>query len=73
VQVEQSPLDVAAHHVHAAVGGVAVAGGELLERRDVPIAVLVFTLAGEEDLLAGLPLQFVDVRLVDIELELHAT
>src|SRR5271163_3287390 len=61
----------AAHHVDAAVGRVAVAGGELVERRDVPVAVLVFALAGEEDLLAGLPLQLVDIRLVDIELALE--
>jgi hypothetical protein len=62
VQVEPSPLDVAAHHVDAAVGRVAVARGELFERPDVPVAVLVFALAGEKDLLAGLPLQLVDVR-----------
>jgi hypothetical protein len=64
VHVEPSPLDVAAHHVDATVGRVAVARGEIVERRDLPVAVLVFALAGEEDLLAGLPLQLVDVCLV---------
>src|SRR5665213_655831 len=69
VSVQPKSLDVAAHHVNPAVGRIAIARAKLVERGDIPVALLVLALALCENLLAGSLFQVVDVRLVDIELQ----
>lgn len=64
MQVEPPSLDIAAHHVGAAIVHIAIAGAKFIECQDHPVALLVLTFASDENLLARGALQRIDVSFV---------
>src|ERR1700730_6615950 len=69
VQVQPSPLDVAAHDVNLPVCCIAIACAKLVKGGDEAVGFLILTFAFGEDFLARSPFQVVDVGLIDIELQ----
>ena len=69
VQVQPSPLDVAAHHVNLPVRCIAIASAKLVKRGNEAVGFLILTFPLRENLLTGCIFEVIDVGLVDIELQ----
>ncbi len=69
VQVQPSPLDIAAYRVNLAVLRIAITRAQLVERRNEAVGFLILTLPLRENLLARGIFQIVDAGFVDIDLE----